>query len=359
MKRTAFFKAHKQLIILFVIAFLIKLISFFPNWVEEFYIPKLWQPFAKLQRILTGWIPFSLGDIIYASIIIWFIYSIYKTIKYRKKEKWTKNRLWNSIQKLFIPVLYIYIVFSLVWGINYARKGIAYQLHLKAEKYDQQDIENVLTKIIVQLNNIADSIPNPEHFGYAASKKMALEGYAILENSYPFIHYENASIKKTLFGRIENYMGFMGYYNPFTGEAQINTTVPSFAIPNVVAHEMAHQIGYAKEDEANFVAFLNAKNSKHIALRYSGYFDVLQYCSTELYHIDSNAVKKYKQQMHPTVRRHLVEWKQFYKSHQSFVSTLVMWIYNQYLKANDMPQGIATYNQVVALLIAYNKKYGL
>ncbi len=55
-----------------------------------------------------------------------------------------------------------------------------------------------------------------------------------------------------------NYLGFTGYYNPFTGEAQVNTTVPQFLLPNIALHEMGHQIGYAKEDEANFSAYLAA-----------------------------------------------------------------------------------------------------
>ena len=56
---------------------------------------------------------------------------------------------------------------------------------------------------------------------------------------------------------------FLGYYNPFTGEAQVNTNVPAFVIPFTTCHEMAHQIGYASESEASFVGFLVIRNSNN------------------------------------------------------------------------------------------------
>jgi hypothetical protein len=77
-----------------------------------------------------------------------------------------------------------------------------------------------------------------------------------------------------LWGWLGNYVGFTGYYNPFTGEAQVNTTVPKFLQPFTASHEVAHQLGYAKEMEANFVGYLAASHSTDTLFRYSVYLDL-------------------------------------------------------------------------------------
>src|SRR6185369_11733527 len=82
-----------------------------------------------------------------------------------------------------------------------------------------------------------------------------------LENE--FLDYRSSSIKPSMIGYIGNYLGFSGYYNPFSGEAQVNTTVPSYIKPFTTCHEIGHQLGYAKENEANFAGFLSAKSSNN------------------------------------------------------------------------------------------------
>ena len=76
--------------------------------------------------------------------------------------------------------------------------------------------------------------------------KRAKGCYEVAEKEYPFIQYKSTSVKPSLYGWLGNYFGFTGYYNPFTGEAQVNTTVPKFLLPYITLHEIGHQLGYAK-----------------------------------------------------------------------------------------------------------------
>ena len=93
--------------------------------------------------------------------------------------------------------------------------------------------------------------------------------YRYAAREHPALLYFYPSVKFSFYGYLANYLGFSGYYNPFTGEAQVNTTVPRFVQPFTTCHEIGHQLGYAKEKEANFCGFLATKSSPDPAFRYS------------------------------------------------------------------------------------------
>jgi hypothetical protein len=184
------------------------------------------------------------------------------------------------------------------------------------------------------------------------------EGYKNLEANFSFIRYRNASLKPSLFGKIGNYIGFQGYYNPFTGEAQVNTQIPNFVQPFVTCHEMAHQLGYASESEANFVGFLAATNSPDTLLQYSAYLDIFLYSIGNLRAVDSLASKEIAKQLHEGVKRDIKTEREFAIKHRSFLQNWTDVFYDFYLKNNRQPSGIASYHEVTGWLVSYKKKFG-
>ena len=59
-----------------------------------------------------------------------------------------------------------------------------------------------------------------------------------------------SSVKNSILSTPLSYMGFSGYINPFTLEAQINVNTPQLYLPTTICHEIAHQMGYSAENEA-------------------------------------------------------------------------------------------------------------
>ena len=182
--------------------------------------------------------------------------------------------------------------------------------------------------------------------------------YKTAKNSYGFLNYKAGSIKSSMYGWLGNYLGFSGYYNPFTGEAQVNTTVPKFLLPYVTLHEMGHQIGYAKENEANFSGYLAAENSSDVLFKYSTYLDLFVYANREVYYLDSSLSGVAARRLTPEVKADLAEWKRFNEDHTSFMEPAITWLYGKYLQINQQPKGMRSYNEVVAMLISYYKKFG-
>ncbi|HXR83991.1 MAG TPA: DUF3810 domain-containing protein [Hanamia sp.] len=347
-------------IIAFLLIILIKIFSWNKSRVEAIYSSHLYFYFSKILRFLFGWIPFSFGDILYLLGGCWIIWKLIKNIRLLLKKQISKKSAFKKCLKLFLIFAFIYIVFNIFWGINYDRKGIAYQLNLDHLQYDTSDLK-MLQKILLEKVNASKAVVMKNQEAYPSKKDLitgAVNAYQKAEQEHPFLDYKIVSVKSSLYGIPGDYLGFTGYYNPFTGEAQINTTVPDFLQPYIATHEMAHQLGYAKENEANFVGYLAAVSSSDTLFHYSAYFDLFLYANREVYYFDSVASIEAVQQLSLPVKKDIIELKKFDLAHRSFIEPAITWMYGNYLKLNNQPKGIRSYNAVVGMLIAYYKKYG-
>jgi hypothetical protein len=328
--------------------------------VENQYSTVIYPAFGRFLRYLFGWLPFSIGDVLYGVIILWLIWKVTKGIKaiFKRKLTWLNFLAWAG--KALRILLITYILFNAFWGINYSREGIAEQLQLKMDKYDLADLK-MINGLLVEKTNEAKQflvnreIKNPEK-RELFSKVQAAYGEA--EKVYPFLKYQPVSLKPSVWSWVGNYMGFTGYYNPFTGEAQVNTLVPKFLQPFTTCHEVAHQLGYAKEMEANFVGYLAATISQDTLLHYSVYLDLFMYSNRNLFEIDSIAAKDYRQKLIPAVKEDLFEWKKFSKKYRNPVEPVFRWIYGKYLEGNQQPQGVLSYDEVTGFIIAWYRKHG-
>ena len=348
-------------ILLIIAAILIKFASTQSLWVEENYSNGIYPLISKVQRSIFGWIPFSIGDLFYIFLGLVIIFKTIQLIKVILRKKMNRQYLLNGLKQVIFFFLFVYVFFYGLWGLNYSRKGISYQLNLEVKKYTVQEVDTITRLLQQRLNLYADTIDLKQRDSFNKKKTLfekATEAYLYANNSYSFLSYESQSIKPSLFSYLGNYLGFLGYYNPFSGEGQVNTTMPRFLEPFVSTHEVAHQIGYAKENEANFVAFIACKSYPNNTYRYSMYFDMYLYAVAELAARDSSRARSYNENLHPQAIKDLEDFKQFLNKYRNQVEPIISWIYDGYLQANEQPEGKRAYNQVIAFLIAYYKKYG-
>jgi hypothetical protein len=345
----------KPLILLAVIA-LLYLCMWHGYWIESIYSTHIYPVISFLLRILTGWIPFSLGDLLYAFVFIWILIRIIQF--FRHKPTWKK--LLIVIRDLIVKCLWLYIIFLVFWGLNYYRYGIGYQLNIIPKEYSTEDLKNATSQLLQNLNNNAKKL-NAIHFTYPGNKNIfneAVQMYRNAQNQYPYLNYQHADVKQMFFGTIGSYSGFLGYYNPFTGEAQVNTTAPDFVIPFTTCHEMAHQLGYGSESEASFIGYLITKYNNKPEFNYSAYFDLFSYANSELFQRDSIAAKQNVKLLDTLVKRDYAVYRKYLRDYRNPIEPLLVKLYGNYLKANNQPKGIESYDEVVAWIVAYYKKYG-
>lgn len=309
---------------------------------------------------MLGWIPFSIGDLIYAFAGAYLLYNLVIFTRRIINKNTDRYYYRNVALNFFTGVLTVYVAFNLLWGLNYNRRGIDYQLDLDELNYNNDDLKKVTKLIAGKMNELqpASKVNRQQLQRKKYLFSQSVSAYRTLSENNPVIEYDHPSVKPSLYSYLGNYLGFTGYYNPFSGEAQVNTTIPLFARPFTTCHEIGHQLGYAKESEANFAGYLSATSSKDSAFLYSVYFEMFAYAGRYLYSADSVSLKEIRDQLSPAVKSDIKELREFYQRYQNPLETAIDRLYSQYLKANQQPTGKMSYSEVVAMLIAYYKKNG-
>ncbi len=351
-------RVWKKAGILFLLFLGLIIVQHYPVIIEKYYSNGIFPVIATMQRIVTGWVPFSLGDLLYFIVAVWLLFKLFSIFK----GKYSWQGFFYSLGKFTYRLLALYIVFNLVWGLNYFRQGIGKQLEIIPEKYSTEELEivtrlvseklNIAKKVLIQ-NGVSNVLPSDRQIFNASG-----QAYSNAQKKFKFLQYKKPSIKSSMYGKLGNYLGFLGYYNPFTGEAQVNVTPPKFVLPFITCHEIGHQAGYASEGEANFAGYLAAKHSHNKLFIYSVYFDLYAYASNELYRSDSLAAKNISLQLDPGVKNDIHTYRSFLRKYKNPFEPYISRFYGSFLKANNQHNGIKSYNEVIAWLVAYHKKYG-
>lgn len=343
---------------LFVAALSLHFFAASPLRVERWYSTGIYPPIATLLRTITGWVPFSIGDIIYMFLVLYVTWKITAFFRAKRKGKGVSPK--RTLLQTITIILIIYLVFNILWGINYNRAGISHQMGLQQGNYTREELLTVNRLLLQQVNEYRESL-TANNYPIPGKKELlaaATRVYARAGETYPFLAYKPISLKPSMLNWLGNYWGFSGYYNPFTGEAQANMDVPAFSQPFMMLHEIAHQLGYARENEANFVGYIAATASADTLFMYSACFDVFLYANRSLRRVDSTAAADISSGLHPAAKADLEELKKYYRKYENPMEPVIRWVYGKYLQVNAQPMGMMSYNEVVADLIAYYKKYG-
>ena len=337
----------------------INILKYTPQFVETFYSNGLYIFFSKITRYSFGWFPFSIGDIFYFVVIIYLIRWLYKNFK----------RIYKDTLNWFLDVLsaisIAYFAFHILWAFNYYRLPLHKSLHLKAD-YSTEELIDFSKQLVLKSNKI-HTLLSPQNdsvsINFPYSKKeifnMVENGYSNLSIKYPHLKYKPKSLKKSLFSTILTYMGFSGYLNPFTNEAQVNGLHLTYKYPTTSCHEVAHQLGYAAENEANFIGALAAINNDDLYFKYSGYTFALRYCLGEIHKRNSEKYAEILDTINIGILKNYQEVRDFWSSYETPIEPFFEKTFDTFLKANNQTKGINSYNYVVALLVNYYKSNSL
>ena len=344
----------KYLLPLFLVVqiLILQIISSFPKTVEYYYSNGFYPVVAQFSRASFSWFPFSIGDCIYfiliALLIKWF---------WDQRKTWRTSWKNNSLQLLSFFSLF-YFLFHVLWALNYYRQPLYEKMGIKKE-YTNDDLLDFTKKLIIKTNDIHQLITKNDDskvvFPYTQESTFTktLQGYAELSSHYDYFTFKKLSTKKSLLSLPLSYMGFSGYLNPFTNEAQVNYLIPMYGFPTTVNHEMAHQMGYASESECNFIGFLASINNKDLYFKYSGYSFALSYCLSSVRGQDELLYKTLLNDIHPGILKNFQESRDYRKKYQTPIQNGFHSFYDNFLKANQQKDGMDSYSKFVDLMINY------
>ena len=305
----------------------------------------------------TGWIPFSLGEyLLLLSPLLIVGAAIYGCTRY--VDTWRDVFIYCA--NLLSVIALVLSVF--VMGFAPAYRGTTLDKKLGIDR------QNVSTEELYDTAIILSGMVNEERKNviYSGSTDFSVMPYGIDEMNdrlmdayrkacerYDFIPSLDSNVKPVMLSELMSYTHITGIYSFYTGEANINVAFPDYTIPFTAAHELAHQRGVAREDEANFMAFLVCMDSDDPYIRYSAYLNLFEYVASALYSASPELYGCVMSTLDREVRLEMQAYSRFFEKYRDSTAGKVSATVNNTSLILQGTEGTKSYGMVVDLAVAY------
>lgn len=252
----------------------------------------------------------------------------------------------------------VYLAFLLAWGLNYQRQPFAVSQGLDARPASSAELAGLCRRLVADADEgrsaVEEDVTGVMRLpgGLASALGRAREGFDAASHRHAALAGPLAPAKAVRLSTVLSYLGISGVFFPFTGEPNVNATVPDPELPFVIAHEMAHQGGFAREDEANYIASLACRLHPDPDFRYSGSLVASVHALAALEGAAPATAHELSRSRSEGVRRDLRAlraWSDRYRTPLRAVSGAVN---DGYLRSQGQRDGVRSYGRMVDLLIA-------
>lgn len=338
-------------------------LSFSPEFTERYYSRGLFLGIRWVLNLLFGWMPISGMWLLVTGLIVawWWWRKRNRSISNAAPNRHVWLRWGHRLLSLAGGLLF---AFYFLWGFNYHRIPVKEALGLELSPPSQQDLVDALYHAGASAAQTREAIPNlgPDTLGWEhlplelEEKVNASLRQLLRQNGYPAPGQVRGRLARP--GGLLLRLNVAGIYNPFTGEGNISRALMPVQIPFTMAHEMAHGYGFGDEGVCNFWALLACESSEDPLVRYSGWIAWWRYVGSELYRTDPDLYKSILSEQDPWFQADLTAIRNNSARYRGFLSRVGSQVNDAYLKAQGVDGGIDSYNQLVLLRLAYEKKLG-
>ena len=334
------------------------LFLFIPAFSDLFnkYVSPIIRAFLSYQ---TTWIPFSLAEMLLILIPVIIVVVVGIGAKYYS-DSWRNVGVFCVI--MISIVSYVFSTYALGFVPAYHGSTLDKKLGIDKQAVNAAELEETALILAEALREESKYvIYNGEGFsvmpyGYNELNDKLMDAYEKACEKYDFISPLHSNIKEVMLSEPMTYTHISGVYTFFTGEANLNVNFPDYVLPYTAAHEFAHQRGIAREDEANFVAFLVCMESDDHYIRYSAYLNLYEYVSNALYSANYEAYTNTYYKLPYGAMTDMIAYANFFKKYQKTVVSDVSGAVNDtFLNFNGVEEGSKSYGMVVDLAVAYYK----
>jgi hypothetical protein len=254
--------------------------------------------------------------------------------------------------------------FVMTFAAGYRGTELEDKLGIQTEAIDKYDLYNTAEYLIEEINKLSPSVDYDSEgfsimpYSFDEMNDKLIEAYDKFSGEHSFINNFYSKLKPVLLSEAMSYAHITGIYTFFTGESNLNVDFPDYTIPYTAAHELAHQRGIAREDEANMMAFLVSLCSDDVYIRYCAYVNMYEYVANALYRADKDLFKSIDKTLDAKVIDEQIAYSKFFKKYSQSITSQVSGTVNDiYLQAQGT-EGKKSYGMVVDLTVAYLESHG-
>lgn len=351
----------------------------------DWYIDHIFPVWLNTYARLTSALSISVGEImlilavgITAFGIGFFIYNLIRRGKYTTGLlKYGRTYAWIVLAVGYVMTLNCFILYH---ATGFAQKYMVketgtmvvdmsdtavVEVDTKGKSaYTKKNLATLRDYLVEQCNTLADQIDRDEQGTAVYSGDLIAESVHAMETmgqQYDRLSGYYVTPKYLKCSEFFSQQYIMGYYFPFSMEANINSVMYITNVAPTVCHELAHTKGFIFENDANMIGYLACIQSDDTFLQYCGYLSVLNYVNNDFY----KSVNKSTYKKHVRISDRVADdnvfltredWQAVEKTavvKTSTVKKVSNNLLNTNLKLNGVDEGIQQYNEVVNLLLDY------
>lgn len=351
----------------------------------DWYIDHIFPVWLNTYARLTSALSISVGEImlilavgITAFGIGFFIYNLIRKGKYTTGLlKYGRTYAWIVLVVGYVMTLNCFILYH---ATGFAQKYMVketgtmvvdmsdtavVEVDTKGKSaYTKKNLATLRDYLVEQCNTLADQIDRDEQGTVVYSGDLIAESVHAMETmgqQYDRLSGYYVTPKYLKCSEFFSQQYIMGYYFPFSMEANINSVMYITNVAPTVCHELAHTKGFIFENDANMIGYLACIQSDDTFLQYCGYLSVLNYVNNDFY----KSVNKSTYKKHVRISDRVADdnvfltredWQAVEKKavvKTSTVKKVSNNFLNTNLKLNGVDEGIQQYNEVVNLLLDY------
>jgi hypothetical protein len=324
--------------------------------VEQVFARSFYSWLGGRLACLTTWLPASLAEILLLGAFGFGLKHLARVLARGRRP--SAERLLDGASAVPVIAGILYLTFLFLWGFNYQRQPFALSAGLEARPSSVGELASLCGVLLEEANAARAGLPEDGAgvMRLADAPRHALlrteAGFGAAAQRYAFLAVGCARPKPLLTSAAFSWLGITGIYSPFTGEPNVNMTLPDPELPFAASHEVAHQRGFAREDEANYLGYLACRLHPDPDFRYSGRLAASVYAMNALASRDRAAWQRLESGRSAGVGRDLgalLAWAQRYRGAAERLSARVN---DAYLRSQGQAEGVESYGRVVDLLLA-------
>lgn len=328
-----------------------------PDVTEAVYSRGVFVAIRQFFDVVLGWLPFPAVYVLFG----WLLYKIGQGIWFlaRNKKATLREKVVRTFQALLISASWVVILFYWLWGFQYHRQPIEQQLGIRPDSLtlpqlrtllDAQTARTLALRAALQPDTSrtidldmppADVEQRVRHTVDSTLTALSLTATGRPRGRQPFW---NGFLLR---------FGAAGIYNVFTGECNIDRALHPLTKPYNLGHEFCHGYGFADEGTCNFLSYLALSESKDVWLQYSAELGYWRELASIVRNADPAAYAPWRAQLPSGFRSDLRAIADRLAQYPEFFEALRYRMYDHYLKAQGIREGMLNYGNVVPLVEAY------
>lgn len=339
-----------------------------PDLAEAVLSQGILPAFVRSLSLVTGLVPFAVAELVVLGVVVLGVVGLVREVR-RGADRWPRAVLRGGL-RLGHDVGILVALLVVLWGLQHTRPGLEDRLGIEvAGQADVEELAPLAAAAVRSANELYLEIHGTRDAGTPTAAPERDEIHGELDRAWeevvagyrlpPRATLSHGPPKALLLTPVVRRFGIAGMYFPFTGEALLLSDLPGVLMPKEMAHEMAHQRGFASESDANVLAFLVSREAHDPRIRYAGYIFLQRQLLGAVAHLDPQRAQAIAAERHPGVIRDLEDRNRYWEAARGWTRQVGVGLNHAMLRAHGVPDGIASYQGSTWIFVALARKEGL